>query len=97
MSYSQMPVSAPRSSGSSYSNLEYGGSALLSRNQDIPRSGYGQSFTTPSSSNSYTTTTAAAASAYPQLDYAQSLHQQQQQQQQHRKPSDPYDASFINQ
>jgi hypothetical protein len=93
-----MPVSAPMSSGSSYSNLEYGGSALLSRNQDIPRSGYGQSFTTPSSSNSYTTTTtAAAASAYPQLDYAQSLHQQQQQQQQHRKASDLYDASFINQ
>lgn len=81
MSYPQMPVSAPMSSGSSYSNLGYGGSDLLSGTQDIPRSGYGPSYPTPSSSSS----------AYPTLDYAQSLHQHQQQQQ--RKASDPNDNS----
>ena len=87
MSYPQMPVSAPMSSGSSYSNLGYGGSELLSGTQDIPRSGYGQPYSTPSSSTSYTATT----SAYQTLDYTQSLHQQQQQQQQQqRKASDPY-------
>ena len=87
MSYPQMPVSAPMSSGSSYSNLGYGGSDLLSGPQDITRSGYGQSYSTPSST-SYT----ATASAYQTLDYAQSLHQQQQHQhhQQQRKASDPY-------
>lgn len=36
MSYPQMAVSAPMSSGSSYSNLGYGGSDLLSGTQDIP-------------------------------------------------------------
>lgn len=90
MSYSQMPVSAPMSSGSSYSNLEYGASGLLSGHQDISRSGYGPSYSTPSS-NSYT----ATASPYPQLDYSQSLHQQQQQQQ-HRKVSDSYVSSFLS-
>ena len=80
MSYPQIPVSAPMSSGSSYSNIGYGGSDLLSGPQDIPRS-YEHSYTSPSSTASYTQT------AYPTLNYAQSLHQQQQQQQ--RKPSDP--------
>lgn len=89
MSYSQMPVSAPMSSGSSYSNLEYGASGLLSGHQDISRSGYGPSYSTPSS-NSYT----ATASPYHQLDYSQSLHQQQQQQQ-HRKLSDSYVSSLL--
>jgi uncharacterized Zn-finger protein len=89
MSYPQMPVSAPMSSGSSYSNLGYAASDLLSGHQDISRSGYGQSYTTPSSSASYT----ATASAYPALDYAQSLHQQQQQQQ--RKASDSY-VAFLS-
>ena len=93
MAYPQMPVSAPMSSGSSYSHLGYGGSDLLSGAQDMPRSGYGQSYTTPSSSTSYT----ATASPYPALDYAQSLHQHQQQQQHHqqRKTSDPY-VTFIH-
>jgi uncharacterized Zn-finger protein len=91
MSYSQIPVSAPISSGSSYSNLEYGGSGLLSGTQDIPRPGYAHSYTTPTTSASYT----ATASAYPQLGYSQSLHQQQQQQQ-HRKASDPSVTSVVS-
>src|SRR4051812_3614120 len=88
MSYPQMPISAPMSSGSSYSNLGYGGSDLLSGIQDIPRSAYDNPYTTPTTSTSYT----ATASAYPQIGYAQSLHQQQQQQQQQRKGSDQYVA-----
>jgi hypothetical protein len=81
-----MPVSVPMSSGSSYSSLGYGGSDLLSGTQDIPRAAYDNPYTTPSTSTSYT----ATASAYPQLGYAQSLHQHQQQQQ--RKGSDQYVA-----
>jgi len=86
MSYPQMAVSAPMSSGSSYSNLGYGGSDLLSGIQDISRAAYDNSYTTPSTSTSYT----ATASTYPQIGYAQSLHHQQQQQQ--RKGSDQYVA-----
>jgi hypothetical protein len=88
MTYPQMPVSVPLSSGSSYSSLGYGGSDLLSGAQDIPRATYDNSYTTPSTSTSYT----ATASAYPQLGYAQSLHQHQHQQhqQQQRKGSDQY-------
>jgi uncharacterized Zn-finger protein len=89
MSYPQMPVSAPMPPGSSYSSLGYGGSDLLSGTQDIPRATYDNSYTTPSTSTSYT----ATASAYPQIGYAQSLHQHQQQQQQRRKGSDQSDHS----
>jgi hypothetical protein len=92
MSYPQMAVSMPMSSGSSYSSLGYGGSDLLSGPQDIPRATYDNPYTTPSTSTSYT----ATASAYPQLGYAQSLHQHQQHQQQQRKGSDQYVAPIPN-
>jgi hypothetical protein len=87
MSYPQIPISTPASSGSSYSNLGYGGSDLLSGPQDIPRAAYDNSYPAPSTSTSY----AATTSAYPQIGYAQSLHQHQQQQQQ-RKGSNQYVA-----
>jgi hypothetical protein len=87
-----MAVSMPMSSGSSYSSLGYGGSDLLSGPQDIPRATYDNPYTTPSTSTSYT----ATASAYPQLGYAQSLHQHQQHQQQQRKGSDQYVAPIPN-
>jgi hypothetical protein len=92
MTYPQMPVSVPLSSGSSYPSLGYGGSDLLSGAQDIPRATYDNPYTTPSTSTSYT----ATASAYPQLGYAQSLHQHQQHQQQQRKGSDQYVCSNSN-
>lgn len=80
MQYPQIPVSAPMSSGSSYSNVGYGGSDLLSGSQDVPRSSYEQTYSSPTATAGYT------ASAYPALNYSQSLHQQQHQQQ--RKQSD---------
>ena len=85
MPYSQMPpVSAPLSSGSHYSSLGYQGEDVLSVGQDIPRSTYPEqpTYSAPSS------TTSNYATAYPSMNYAQSLAQQQHhqaQQQQHQR------------
>lgn len=88
MAYPQMPVSAPLPSGSSYSNAGYGGSDLLSGTQDIPRSSYEQSYTSPSSTTPY------PAPSYPAMGgYAAQMHHQQQQQQ--RRPSDQYVMSLL--
>lgn len=84
MPYSHMPpVSQPLASGSQYSSLGYTTDGL-SVGQDIPRSTYPEqsAYSNPTSGSHY-------ATAYPSMNYAQSLAQQQQQQQQERKMSQP--------
>jgi hypothetical protein len=90
MPYSHMPpVSAPLASGSQLSNVGYRSSDGLNVGQDMPRSTYAEqsAYSAPTTSSSH------YATAYPSMNYAQSLAQQQQQQQQHqqqqRKMSEP--------
>lgn len=87
MPYSHMPpVSAPLASGSQFSSTGYTSTDGLSVSQDIPRSTYPEqsAYSAPATSASH------YATAYPSMNYAQSLaQQQQQQQQQHRKMSEP--------
>jgi hypothetical protein len=91
ISFSQNPVSAPSMvSGSSYSSAGFGASDLLSLPQDIPRSTYSQDQTYQTSAQTNNT-----FSAYPSLNYTQSIHQQQQQQQDVRKMSESYVYSVL--
>lgn len=88
MPYSHMPpVSAPLASGSQFSNLGYSADGL-SVGQDIPRSTYAE----PPAYSAQAAQPSQYATAYPSMNYAQSLAQQQQQQQQEqqqRKMSQP--------
>lgn len=86
MPYSQIPVSASLTTGSSYSPSGYGGLDLLSAVPETTRSSYGHSYSAVTSAPSYPPTSYPATS----LTYAQSLaHQQQRQRQQQRQPPEP--------
>lgn len=88
MPYNMPPVSAPLASGSQYSNVGYSVTDGLNVGQDIPRSAYSEQ---PTYSQAPTSSASQYATAYPTMNYAQSLAQQQQQQHQQsqRKMSEP--------